>query len=164
MLEKGNWIGRRLSQCPAQSFEPIRKIEERNRLREASAPRSLIARASESRCCSMSAGGKSRGSNAACRPPRELVPASDRFLVCHECDYVALKAPHLSSLCWVADFLSGKLSLNRISTSSFSNLDHTPHLAFACRRLACQMTQVRPILIYICLYAQPYGMISKFRR
>ena len=29
---------------------------------------------------------------------QELLPASDRFLVCHECDYVALKAPHLSSL------------------------------------------------------------------
>jgi hypothetical protein len=41
----------------------------------------------------------------ACRPPRELVSAPDRFLVRHECDYVDLQAPHLSSLCWVADFL-----------------------------------------------------------
>lgn len=147
---------------------PILRADSKNRRTESSA--SGVGATEFDRACLRvemllhECGGKSQGSNAACRPPRELVPASDRFLVCHECEYVALKAPHLSSLCWVADFLSGKLSLNRISTSSFSNLDHTPHLAFACRRLACQMTQVRPILIYICLYAQPYGMISKFRR
>ena len=45
----------------------------------------------------------------------------DRFLVCHGCDCVALKAPHLSSLCWVADFLSGKFLQNRISTSRRSH-------------------------------------------